>query len=401
MNIGPVLVGRSRDTTYSISNTGNDTLKIASITSTNIVFSVRLTMKNIPPGQSAADTIRYAPNVIGTAIGKLLITSNAPTSPDTVNVSGRGVGVPVLTLAQSSLNIGSVKLGQYKDTTVTIKNTGNDTLKITAITSTDGVFSARPTVKNISPGQSVADTIRYTPNVIGTASGRILVASNATTSPDTVSVTGMGVGVPVLMLAQSSLNIGSVRLGQYKDTTVTISNTGNDTLKITAITSTNSAFSARPTVKNVPPGGIFVDTIRYAPIVIGTANGNLLITSNDATTPDTMAVTGIGTPVSAIDDALSQIPEEYSLDQNYPNPFNPSTTIRFGLPVRSSVQLTIYNTLGQLVASLVNSQHNAGWHQVRWEATISSGLYIYRLEAVSVDEPDRRFVEAKKMIVIR
>jgi len=105
--------------------------------------------------------------------------------------------------------------------------------------------------------------------------------------------------------------------------------------------------------------------------------------------------------VSAIDDALSQIPEEYSLDQNYPNPFNPSTTIRFGLPVRSSVRLTIYNMLGQLVASLVNCEQNAGWHQVRWEATISSGLYIYRLEAVSVDEPDRRFVEAKKMIVIR
>jgi len=299
------------------------------------------------------------------------------------------------------MNIGPVRVGQYKDTTVTINNVGNDTLKITAITSTNGVFSARPTVKNIPPGQSVADTIRYTPNVIGIASGKILIASNSPMSPDTVSMTGMGVGVPVSRLAQSSLDIGSVKLGQYKDTTVTIGNTGNDTLKITLITSTNSVFSARPTLKNIPPGKSFADTIRYVPIVVGATSGKILITSNAATSPDTIAVIGIGTSASAVEDVSRQIPEEYSLAQNYPNPFNPSTTIRFGLPERSSVQLTLYNILGQIVATLVNCEHDAGWYQVKWEATVSSGLYIYRLEAVSVDEPYRRFVEAKKMIIIR
>lgn len=92
---GNVMVGQYRDTTVTISNTGNDTLKIASISSSNAAFSVRPTNKNVPPGQSFVDTIRFTPNLAGTAIGKLLITSNAASSPDTVSVSGTGVGISI------------------------------------------------------------------------------------------------------------------------------------------------------------------------------------------------------------------------------------------------------------------------------------------------------------------
>jgi len=81
---------------------------------------------------------------------------------------------------------------------------------------------------------------------------------------------------------------------------------------------------------------------------------------------------------------IEEIPNSFELSQNYPNPFNPSTTISFSLPKTSEVQLNIYNVLGQHVAQLVNEVKNAGTYQVNWDASnLSSGIYIYRLQAGS------------------
>ena len=94
-------------------------------------------------------------------------------------------------------------------------------------------------------------------------------------------------------------------------------------------------------------------------------------------------------------------PFTYKLLQNYPNPFNPSTTLKYGLSTQSRVRLVIYNLLGQVVADLINTEQAAGWNQVVWNAKVSSGLYFYRLEAVSVADPSKRFVETKKMLLLR
>ena len=78
-----------------------------------------------------------------------------------------------------------------------------------------------------------------------------------------------------------------------------------------------------------------------------------------------------------------------ALKGNYPNPFNPETTIRFSLKESGNVKLNIFNIKGQLVKTLVNSPLNAGSHQIVWNgkdnsgATVSSGLYLYRMEAGS------------------
>ncbi|MBN1302388.1 MAG: T9SS type A sorting domain-containing protein, partial [Melioribacteraceae bacterium] len=78
----------------------------------------------------------------------------------------------------------------------------------------------------------------------------------------------------------------------------------------------------------------------------------------------------------------SSTPDLYNLSQNYPNPFNPSTIIEFSLPKENYVKLSVFNILGQEVATLINGQRNAGVHSVSWNAdNLTSGVYIYRLEA--------------------
>ncbi len=76
------------------------------------------------------------------------------------------------------------------------------------------------------------------------------------------------------------------------------------------------------------------------------------------------------------------IPSKLTLKDNYPNPFNPETVIQYSLPEEVNVTLNIYNSLGQLVESLVNDRiQSAGRHQVKFNGTsLTSGIYFYRLE---------------------
>jgi hypothetical protein len=88
-------------------------------------------------------------------------------------------------------------------------------------------------------------------------------------------------------------------------------------------------------------------------------------------------------------------PTVFTLSQNYPNPFNPSTTIHYGLPHRSDVHLSVFNTLGQQVATLQNGEQEAGYHDVKFDGThLPSGIYFYRMQAGS-------YVETRKLLLLK
>lgn len=91
--------------------------------------------------------------------------------------------------------------------------------------------------------------------------------------------------------------------------------------------------------------------------------------------------TGKGVPDLISDVNHENVPLEFKLANNYPNPFNPSTKIKFSLPQESDVVLEIHNSLGQVVATLVNGRLNSGFHEVQWNAeNMSSGVYFYKIK---------------------
>jgi subtilisin family serine protease len=107
----------------------------------------------------------------------------------------------------------------------------------------------------------------------------------------------------------------------------------------------------------------------------------------------------ISTVLSVEDQAL--IPAAFSVAQNYPNPFNPSTVIKYGLPVLSNVKVTVFNTLGEVITQLVNSQQAAGLHELKWDAgNLSSGIYFYSIEASGIDGKGN-FKEVRKMLLLK
>jgi hypothetical protein len=91
----------------------------------------------------------------------------------------------------------------------------------------------------------------------------------------------------------------------------------------------------------------------------------------------------------------SGFPRDYALSQNYPNPFNPSTTIKYSIPKTAYVTLTIYNSLGQQVATLVSKEMNAGTYTTEWNASrFASGMYYCRMVAGD-------FVQTRKLILLK
>jgi hypothetical protein len=103
----------------------------------------------------------------------------------------------------------------------------------------------------------------------------------------------------------------------------------------------------------------------------------------------------LGGTVTNVGSEAGAFPTAFALMQNYPNPFNPVTMISYSIPARSYVTLSVFNTIGQKVAEIVNEEKEAGVHNVSFDTSgFSSGVYFYRMQAGS-------FVETKKMVVLK
>ena len=91
----------------------------------------------------------------------------------------------------------------------------------------------------------------------------------------------------------------------------------------------------------------------------------------------------------------NNLPQAYFLYNNYPNPFNPTTVISWQIPGESRVDLTIYNILGEKLATLVSEKQKAGQYKIEFNAAkLPSGIYFYRLHAGD-------YQQVKKMVVIK
>jgi hypothetical protein len=119
----------------------------------------------------------------------------------------------------------------------------------------------------------------------------------------------------------------------------------------------------------------------------------LIDLGNDGTIDDSLFVMNQTTNIE--NQIYAGIPNHFRLLQNYPNPFNPTTTITYDLPSQSDVNLSVYNILGEKVATLVNEVKQAGRHKVIFNgAGLSSGIYLYKIQAGS-------YVTTRKMLLIK
>lgn len=89
------------------------------------------------------------------------------------------------------------------------------------------------------------------------------------------------------------------------------------------------------------------------------------------------------------------IPSSFALYQNYPNPFNPTTKIKFNLPKSTNTKLIIYDAMGREIATLINAEISAGYHEVEFNGgNLSSGIYLYRIITPN-------YIATKKLVLMK
>ena len=107
---------------------------------------------------------------------------------------------------------------------------------------------------------------------------------------------------------------------------------------------------------------------------------------------------GVGVEVAIDESGLT--PFEFALHQNYPNPFNPETNIQFDVAENSDVNVSIFNIMGQKVATLVNGNMDAGIYHIKWNGlsdkgiALPSGMYFYKMKS-------SEYQSVKKLVLVK
>ena len=201
---------------------------------------------------------------------------------------------------------------------------------------------------------------------------------------------------PEITVRPDPIVFGKGSVGEAATVTVTIGNTGDAPLDVTAITSTLSEIlTISETAFTVPPGDTHDITLTLMSSTAGEISGTLTITSNDPDSPTEGGVILSGFTAAVGEEFDTKVLSVFSLFQNYPNPFNPVTVIAYELPEACNVTLTVYTAIGQLVTTLVSAHQMAGHYKVAWDGSrFANGIYLYQLEA----EP---FSAMKHMLLLR
>ena len=323
-----------------------------------------------------------------------------------------------------SLAYGWVRIGARDTLSLTVMNTGNkDSLRIGSLKSTGAQFSVQPGAAVIPPQGSLFLSVVYAPLSVQRDTASVLIGSDDSLNP-VISVRLSGRGYK-LANAPSFFGITSTQYGQVRiiwfRSVLDTAGAADPVIQYSLwrFVPGSAGLSARPgsdplrSLAQFDPLWDFVETIpaagfeRYSTLTSVYANYAAASTPNVfmvaaqtkggsayLSLPDTaMVQSGQVTGVSGQSGVRSV--GGFELDQNYPNPFNPTTTIRYGLPQSSPVTLVVYNTLGQRVATLVEGEQEAGYHEARFDGSgLASGVYLYRIRAGD-------FVRTRKLLLVR
>jgi len=290
---------------------------------------------------------------------------------------------PILVVAQSLRNFGSVPAQEQKTDTLILRNTGNAPLVISSISTQTSVFGVSKTSTTIAPNSSDTLIITFSPSAVGNYADTLTINSNA--APPVVRIPLAGIGDNPLSVEWSSFtaipNAQGVKL--LWETCCEVNNAGFEVERKQPTTDWQM-------IGFVQGRGTTSEVQRYAFNDNAAPSGSVLYRLKQVDFDGTYSY-------SPIVETVVGAPTTFALNQNYPNPFNPETRIGYRLPVASDVKLELYDMLGRKLATLVNARQEAGAYLIAFNAqtlNLASGMYFYRLQAGN-------FVETKKMMLMK
>lgn len=361
-----------------------------------------------------------------------------------------------------TLDLGSVYVSGSKSDSVIVHNAGLVPLAVSSVVSDNGMFTVTPESSTVAPSSSRSFTVTFSPSAPGPQSGHIDMYHDASGSPAVITVAGIGASRTYAVSKRWNLLSLPVRVADPRTSAVFPSaippvygregtgyaavetlKTGlgywvkfdsSEQLAIDGVTRYNDSISVVAgwnligslsvpvrvaDIESDPPGTAVSNFFGYASgyiisDTIAPAKGYWvkvghdcrLILSKPGNIPSAKRIRivpdGEQPPPPPANEEQLTVPAEYALTQSYPNPFNPVTSIDYQLPEASTVRITVFNTLGQAIATLRDGIEAPGYHSIQWNAEkTASGVYFYKLEARSVSDPSRSFSKVRKTVLVR
>jgi len=302
INFGSLLVNASATVSVTLTNSGtaSTTISASTVSGTGYTIAGLTPGQIIAAGQNATFTAKFAPTTTGTPTGTITITSNAPTSPLLIALTGTAVTTQAqLTINPASENFGNVVVGANNPQTITLTNTGNATLTISAssVSGTGFTMTGLAVGQTIAAGANATFTATFTPTVSGSSTGSVSISSNAPGSPATIALTGIGTQA-VGSANPGSVSFGSVVTGSNNSQSITLKNTGNATLTFSQVTVTGTpvfTVSGISTSTTIAPGATMAFSAVFTPTFATAVSGSIALTTNGSPAVLTIPLSGTGT----------------------------------------------------------------------------------------------------------
>ena len=357
--------------------------------------SLGRTFDTIAPGARVSIEVEYSPVSLGEDIAAVQLQIDHQYVPLTT-VGLRGAGADTLLRASpSDLDCGRVFVTRRGSDPVYIHSRAPLTIRPDFFLEGQDAeqFHLRLQTQEIPPGNSMEVIVDFIPTSVGPAEARLRIQSNSRFAflPG-IALHGTGINGARMTLDAVAHDFPSTMVGDVSLDTITLGNTGNQPLQIESSIPIGiyaedfgildlESFSIPPTA-HARLGHYF------APRTPGYKFTTLRIRSNDSFNPvHDFTVTGLALPM---DSTLSPtLLSGSSIFQAYPNPFSMTTTVRYTVPERSDIEISVYNVLGRLVRILTAKNEIRGFHTIVWDGRDSNGLpvaggmYIIRLRTAS------------------
>jgi hypothetical protein len=283
--------------TITVTNTGTTTLHIIGLKTTSdftatsncsqVVTTCTISVAFAPQLQTQSTAIHSA---------TLEITTDSGTSLEFVSLFGLS-SPPQLGVLPTSLNFGSVVLGQNSALSVQVTNPGAVPVTFNGITATGDYTPSGncPTPGNsLAPATSCTIQVTFAPTAVGTRTGALSIATSASTLPLTVTLTGVGTQSQ-LQATPSSLNFGSIAVGASANLSLTLTNAGSAPVTNLALTITGDyAVTVPCTSSTLAPGQSCNVTVSFTPSATGSRPSALIIASSDPNSPINVPLNGTG-----------------------------------------------------------------------------------------------------------
>ncbi len=283
----------------TLTNTGSEALVLTSITPSAGYAQTNNCGSSLAAGAACSINVTFTPTATGTDVGSITLVDSAAGGSQTVTLTGTGAAAPAVTLAPVSLTFTS----QAVDTSsvsqmVTLTNSGGP-LTITSIATTGDYSQTNTCGTSVAAGANCAINVVFTPTTTGTRHGTVAVTDNATTSPQSVNLTGTG-ATPNIVFAPTNLNLGSQALNTTSATkTFKLSNNTGVKLTISKIAASAGFSQTNSCGAGGGAGGTCVIAVTFTPTSIGTISGTITITDNATGSPQIVPLTGVGIAASA------------------------------------------------------------------------------------------------------